>query len=72
MPRKTLPFTQTDIDHVVSDAVDLAEELGFPQTKNRESSKSGREAILLANISLFSLVVLYLDPVIEGWKRGSA
>lgn len=67
MPKKTFRPTQAAINETVSDAISLAHELGFPQEE--ADRQNNRKLVLLTNISMFSLMVLSINPFIEGWKR---
>lgn len=69
MPKKALPPTQSDIDEVTREAVILVQQLGLQQDGEAAHKTAGRKHILLANLSLFSLIILNADPFIEGWKR---
>ena len=69
MAQKMLPPTQSNIEEAALDGVQLVEELGCRLDDESARKVAGRKGFLLANLSLFSLALLYSEPIIEGWNR---
>jgi hypothetical protein len=71
MTQKMLPPTQSDIDEAVLDGVQLVQEMGFQLDAETAKKVAGRKVVLLNHLSIFSLVLLNSEPIIDGWKRSA-
>lgn len=71
MAKKMLPPTQADVDEAALDGVQLVQELGLQLDDEAAKRVAGRKSILLTHASFLSLLFLYSEPIIDGWKRSS-
>ena len=68
MAKKMLPPTQTDVNEAALDGVHLVQQLGLQLDDETANRVAGRKVVVLTSISLFSVLFLYAEPIVDGWK----
>jgi hypothetical protein len=71
MAKKMLPPTQADVDEAALDGVQLVQELGLQLDDEAAKRVTGRTSGLLTHAGFLSLLFLYSEPIIDGWKRST-
>jgi hypothetical protein len=69
MAKTILPPNQSDVDEATLDGVRLVQQLGFQLDADAAKRVAGRKAMLLTSASFLSLMFVYTEPIIDGWKK---